>query len=118
MKTKILLTMGLLLPTLAFAIPKLPSEIHQPSHATLLERKIDNDGDFRAQWHVRSGRVDRLLAAAEQTAKKQGYRVVERDLSADEADVSLVYGTRRLNISIDLNSDNTMDYEVELELNH
>lgn len=118
MKTKILLGIGLLLPTLTFAIPKLPREIHQPSHATLLEAKTDNDGDFHAQWLVRSGRIDRLLAAAENTAKKHGYRVVQRELDNDEAEVSLVYGKRRLNISIDLNSDNTMDYEVELERNH
>ncbi len=118
MKIKLLLATLLLAQTSAFAAPRLPAEIYQPSHAaTLLKAKVDNDGEVTAKWQVHHINMQRLIRDVERQARKHGYRVASKDVNVDETDMTLLSRNRRLDVSIDLNNDNSMDYKVNLEFN-
>lgn len=108
----------LAMPHLVLAKPRLPVEIHQPASSQIVKIKHDREDDFlRVKLLVRGSNVYRLTQNVQSTARQYGYRMVGKEISTDEADLSFQSKRHRLNVSIDLNSDNTMDYEVERELN-
>ena len=111
-------TLCLALSGMAYASPdkRVPQEIYQSTRTDLIKLKDKGDGEYRALFSVRGGNVRAFTREVIHHASKQGYRLMASDVQANEADMNFAYGTRTMAVSIDLNDNYTMKYEVELDL--
>ncbi|AUX62448.1 hypothetical protein JF634_06885 [Simonsiella muelleri] len=118
MKYKMLfLSAWLLTAHTAMAQPHLPAEMYQSSRGAIVKIKDRGDGEWYVKSVVRGSNVYRLSQYIESKARTHGYHLIGKDIRTNKADLSFENNRYRLNASIDLNSDNTMDYEIERELN-
>lgn len=111
-------TLCLALSGIAHAAPdsRVPREIYQSNRTDLIKLKDKGEGEYRALFSVRGGNVRYFARDVITHARKHGFRLLASDIQADEADMNFAYGTRTMAVSIDLNDNYTMKYEVELDL--
>ncbi len=95
-----------------------PSEMFQPRGAQVIKSKAQGNGEYELELRVRKGSVAKLTQQAASHAQSKGYRVVERKIDRDDADLKFRKGSRELNISIEDKDNGWIEIDEDLDVNN
>jgi hypothetical protein len=96
----------------------MPSDIFQPRGAQVTKSQAQGNGEFEAEFRLRGGNVRVLASQAIKHVKSKGYRLVERDIQHNDADLKFRKGNRELDISIESKGHGIIEIDESLDINN
>ena len=92
-----------------------PSEMFQPRGAQVIKSKAQGNGEYELELRVRKGSVSALAQQAINHAQSKGYRLVEREIDRDDADLKFRKANRELDISIENKNNGWIEIDQDLD---
>lgn len=118
MKHRLSAATALLFSGAAFAAAPIPYEIYSPTDAEVFRAELPNSGEFEARFRIR-GRHYSVASLAQKVrdhALRQGFRQVQFDVDAEDAELKFRRGSRELDVNIKKKNTGVIEYRADVNL--
>ncbi|TDQ59772.1 hypothetical protein EDC45_0432 [Mesocricetibacter intestinalis] len=96
---------------------QVPEVVYQPKDAQLIKQQHKHNGEYEATYSLPGNDVRPLAQEVEAYAKSKGFNVVKSEIRPDDAEFTFRRDRQELEVSIEAEKNNLIEYEVDFEIN-